>query len=187
MRSSIVSTIQERFCGWVSITHLHDDVMHTLHSGSCSQQKKNKMASHSGGRFTCCVPGCFSNSKRRKSLVLWFPERKKSCGDVGYTKYPRKISPWALDTRYVACISKGAKKPTWTMFLSFFLWQSPMQDHPPNQGKKSFLPGLQHLVNRHCLQPFQQLQAQQKLMYPRVVEHNNRLNDWEKNCKTSCA
>ena len=48
----------------LSIAHLHNSVMRALHSGSCSYWLKKKMASHSGGGFTCCVPGCFSNSKR---------------------------------------------------------------------------------------------------------------------------
>ena len=93
------------------IAHLHDDVMRALHSGSCSQLK-NKMASHSGGGFTCCVPGCFSNSKRDRNLSFYGFPKEKSYGVVGYTTYPGKISPQALDTGYVACISKGAKKPT---------------------------------------------------------------------------
>ena len=38
---------------------------------------KNKMASHSGGGFTCCVPGCFSNSKRDVNLSFYgFPKEK---------------------------------------------------------------------------------------------------------------
>ena len=37
-------------------------------------------------------------------------QKKKSYGVVGYTTYSGKISPRALDTGYVACISKGAKK-----------------------------------------------------------------------------
>ena len=36
------------------------------------------MASHSGGGFTCCVPGCFSNSKRDLTLSFYgFPKEKK--------------------------------------------------------------------------------------------------------------
>ena len=38
---------------------------------------KNKMTSHSGGGFTCCVPGCFSNSKRDVNLSFYgFPKEK---------------------------------------------------------------------------------------------------------------
>ena len=68
------------------------------------------MASHSGGGFTCCVPGCFSNSKRDINLSFYGFPKEKSYGVVGYTTYPGKISPRALDTGYVACISKGGKK-----------------------------------------------------------------------------
>ena len=36
------------------------------------------MASHSSGRFTCCVPGCFSNSKRDVNHSFYgFPKEKK--------------------------------------------------------------------------------------------------------------
>ena len=35
------------------------------------------MVSHSGGGFTCCVPGCFSNSKRVVNLSFYgFPKEK---------------------------------------------------------------------------------------------------------------
>lgn len=35
------------------------------------------MASHRGGGFTCCVPGCFSNSKRDVNLSFYgFPKEK---------------------------------------------------------------------------------------------------------------
>ena len=39
-------------------------------------------------------------------------QKKRSCGVVGYTKYPGKISSRGLDTWYVACTSKEARKPT---------------------------------------------------------------------------
>ena len=58
------------------IAHLHDDVTRALHAGICSQEKNN-MAARSGGGFTCCVPGCFTNSKRDTHLSFYvFPKEK---------------------------------------------------------------------------------------------------------------
>ena len=128
------------------------------------------MASHCGGGFTCCVLGCFSNSKRDVNLSFYGFPKERICGNAGCTKYRGKISPRALDIGYVACISKEAKKPTWTMFLLLFLWQSPIQDRHRNQGERSFYTGLQHLVKRHRLHSVQQLQAQQKMTSPQQIE-----------------
>ena len=120
------------------------------------------MASHSGSGFTCCVPGCFSNSKTDGISRSMVSQKKRICGNAGCTKYRGKISPRALDSGYVACISKEAKNPTCTMFLLIFLWQSPIQDRHPNHGERSFYTGLQQLVKRHRLHSVQQLQAQQR-------------------------
>ena len=50
--------------------------MRALHAGIFSQEK-NKMAARSGGGFTCCVPGCFTNSKRDTHLSFYvFPKEK---------------------------------------------------------------------------------------------------------------
>ena len=78
-------------------------------------------------------------------------QKKRICGNAGCTKYRGKISPRAMDSGYVACISKEAKNPTCTMFLLIFLWQNPIQDRHPNHGERSFYTGLQHLVKRHRL------------------------------------
>ena len=95
-------------------------------------------------------------------------QKKRICGNAGCTKYRGKISPRAMDSGYVACISKEAKNPTCTMFLLIFLWQNPIQDRHPNHGERSFYTGLQHLVKRHRLS-------------------SAASNTTEKNCKTSCA
>ena len=91
------------------IAHLHDDVMRALHSGSCSQLK-NKMASHSGGGFTCCVPGCFSNSKRDINLSFYGFPKEKSYGVVGYTTYPGKNFSPSTGHRVCSLHFEGGKK-----------------------------------------------------------------------------
>ena len=160
--------------------------MRALHSGSCSQRKTKWRLIVEAGSLAV-FQGVLATVKETWISRSMVSQKKRICGNAGCTKYRGKISPRALDTGYVACISKEAKKPTWTMFLLFFLWQSPIQDRHPNQRERSFYTGLQHLVKRHRLHLVQQLQAQQKVTSPSVMVHNNRLNDWEKNYKTSCA
>jgi len=128
------------------------------------------MASHSDGGFTCCVPGCFSNSKRDVNLSFYgFPKEKKlrSC-------WLRKISQknFSPSTGHQVCSLhfEGGKKTYMNNVPVIF----PLAKSHLRPSSK---PGLQHRVKRHRLQPFQRLQAQKKLTSPRVVEHNNRLND----------
>ena len=154
------------------IAHLHDDVTRALHAGICNQEK-NKMAACSGGGFTCCVPGCFTNSKRDT-------QRKRIWGVAGCTHYWGKISSRPLDTEY---ISKEEKKPTWTMFLLFFLWQNLITGGHPNQGEKWLLTNLRHPTKRHSLHLVYQFRPlQQRPMSPSVMV--KRLDDWEKNWET---
>ena len=76
------------------IAHLHDDVTRALHAGICSQEK-NKMMARSGGGFTCCVPGCFTNNERDPHLSFYvFPKKKK------------------LRRRWLHSISRKSFKPT---------------------------------------------------------------------------
>ena len=100
--------------------------MRALHCGSCSQQKTTTWRLIAVAGSLAVFRDVLATVKETwisRSMVF---QKKRSCGVVGYTKYPGKISPRALDTGYVDCISKEAKKPIWTIFLLFFLWQSPI-------------------------------------------------------------
>ena len=56
-----------------TIAHLHDDVTHPVHYG-CSSKESLKMASGSckAGGFSCCVPGCYNNLKKRKGKFSFY-------------------------------------------------------------------------------------------------------------------
>ena len=51
------------------IGHLHDDVTRAVHYG-CSS-KMTSGSSEAGG-FTCCVPGCYNNSKKHKGKFSFY-------------------------------------------------------------------------------------------------------------------
>ena len=147
-------TIQENV--FLLKAHLHDDVMRALHSGSCSQRKTKWRLIVEAGSLAV-FQGVLATVKQTWISRSMVSQKKRIC-----TKYRGKISPRALDSGYVACISKGAKNPSCTMFLLILLWQSPIQDRHPNHGERSFYTGLQHLVKRHRLHSVQQLQGQQR-------------------------
>ena len=93
------------------ITHLHDDVTRALHAGICSQEK-NKMMAGSGGGFTCCVPGCFTNNERDPHLSFYvFPKKKKLRRRWLHSTSRKSFKP---TTGHQVCSLhfKGEKKPT---------------------------------------------------------------------------
>ena len=55
------------------IGHFRDDVTRAVHYG-CSSKESFKMASGSSeaGGFTCCVPGCYNNSKKHKGKFSFY-------------------------------------------------------------------------------------------------------------------
>ena len=142
--------------------------MRALHSGSCSQ-RKTKWRLIAGAGSLAVFQGVLATVKQTWISRSMVSQKKRICGNAGCTKYRGKISPRALDSGYVAWISKEAKNPSCTMFLLIFLWQSPIQDRHPNHGERSFYTGLEHLVKRHRLHSVQQLQAQQRRTAKRPV------------------
>ena len=89
------------------IAHLHDDVMHALHA--CSQEK-NKMVAHSGGGFTCCVPGCFTNSKRDTHLSFYVFPKEKNLRRRWLHSISRKNFKATTGHRVCSLHFKGGKK-----------------------------------------------------------------------------
>lgn len=68
------------------------------------------MAALSGGGFTCCVPGCFTNSKRDTHLSFYvFSKENNLRRRWLYTISRKNFKPRSLDTKYVACVSKKGK------------------------------------------------------------------------------
>ena len=120
------------------------------------------MAPHSGGGFTCCVPGCFSNSKRDVNLLFYGFPKEKNLRKRWLHKISRKNFSPSTGHRVCSLHFEGGKKPYMYNVSVNFLWQSPIQDRHPNHGERSFYTGLQHLVKRHRLHSVQQLQAQQR-------------------------
>ena len=116
------------------IAHFHDDVTRALHAGICSQEKNN-MAARSGGLFTCCVPGCFTNSKRDTHLSFYVFPKEKNLRRSWLHSISRKNFKPTTGHRVCSLHFKGGKKPTWTMFLLFFLWQNLLPGGHPNQGE----------------------------------------------------
>ena len=94
------------------IAHLHDDVMHALHA--CSQEN-NKMVAYSGGGFTCCVPGCFTNSKRDTHLSFYVFPKEKNLRRRWLHSISRKNFKPTTGHRVCSLHFKGGKKPTWTL------------------------------------------------------------------------
>ena len=54
------------------IGHFHYDVTRAMACGSCSKENCIKMADSLPGGFTCCVPGCFNNSKKHKGQFSFY-------------------------------------------------------------------------------------------------------------------
>ena len=90
---------------------LHDDVTRALHAGICSQGK-NKMAARSGGGFTCCVPGCFTNSKRDTHLSFYVSPKEKNLRRRWLHLISRKNVNLTTGHRVCSLHFKGGKKPT---------------------------------------------------------------------------
>ena len=55
-----------------AIGHFHYDVTRAKACGSCSKENRIKMAESLPGGYTCCVPGCFINSKKHKGQFSFY-------------------------------------------------------------------------------------------------------------------
>ena len=127
------------------IAHLHDDVTRALHAGICSQEK-NKMMARSGGGFTCCVPGCFTNNERDPHLSFYVFPKKKKLRRRWLHSISRKSFKPTTGHRVCSLHFKGEKKPTWTMFLFFFFFPS-AKSHP----RRSRKPRRKLIVNKSSI------------------------------------
>ena len=65
----------------------------------------------SRGGFTCCVPGCFRNSRKDQSLSFYRIPKDKTLRRPGYVKSPERTLGQLTDIGYLLIILLEARKP----------------------------------------------------------------------------
>ena len=89
------------------------------------------MASHSGGGFTCCVPGCFSNSKRDVNLSFYGFPKEKNLRKRWLHKISRKNFSPSTGQRVCSLHFEGGKKPyMYNVSVNFSLAKSHPRPSP---------------------------------------------------------
>ena len=143
------------------------------------------MASHSAGGFICCVPGCFSNSKKDVDLSL-----------CGFSKEKKLRSGWLHKiswenffprTRHLVCSLhfEGGKKTYMNNVPVLFPVAKSNLRPSPKPRTKVVLTGPS-TCSQEAL-PRAISAAWKEAHESEGGGTHNRLNNWEKNCKTFCT